>query len=112
MNMLVLWQMGNLIENHIGQIRYLLLYFVGGVLTSFGVLFYMYFRSDWANVVGASGAICVLMGYFALKVKEERSAIIIWILLISFAPAFLGIAIAWYAHIIGFVLGWLLGYIL
>jgi len=112
MNMFVLYQFGNIIENTIGIPRYLLLYFVGGVLTSFGSLAYMYITGDWANLVGASGAISVLLGWYALKDKYQRQGIIVWVLLISFAPLLLGMPIAWYAHLIGFALGWLLGYVL
>ena len=112
MNMFVLYQFGNMIERVIGIPRYLLLYFIGGILTSIGSLAYMYTTGNWANLVGASGAISVLLGWFALKDKYQRSGIIVWILLISFAPLLLGLPVAWYAHLIGFVLGWLLGYII
>ncbi len=112
MNMVVLYQFGNLIESAIGIPRYILLYFVGGVLTSIGSLVYMYYTGNWANLVGASGAISVLLGWFALRDKYQRQGIIIWVLLISFAPLLLGLPIAWYAHLIGFALGWIMGYIL
>jgi membrane associated rhomboid family serine protease len=112
MNMFVLWQFGNMLERYMGKIRFLLLYFIGGILTSVGTLVYMYYTGDWGNVVGASGAISVILGYFALKDKYQRSGIIVWVLLISFAPLLLGMNIAWYSHLIGFVLGWLIGYVL
>lgn len=112
MNMFVLYQFGNMIENAIGIPRYLLLYFVGGLLTSVGSLAYMYYTGNWANLVGASGAISVLLGWFALRDRYQRKGIIVWILLISFAPLLLGMPVAWYAHLIGFALGWILGYIL
>ncbi len=112
MNMFVLFQFGNIIERVIGIPKYLFLYFVGGVLTSIGSLAYMYITGDWANLVGASGAISVLLGWFALKDTYQRKGIIVWILLISFAPLLLGMPVAWYAHLIGFALGWALGYIL
>ena len=112
MNMFVLYQFGNMIENVIGKIRYLILYFIGGILTSIGSLAYMDITGNWANLVGASGAISVLLGWFALKDKYQRSGIIVWILLISFAPPLLGMPVAWYAHLIGFVLGWIMGYII
>lgn len=112
MNMFVLFQFGNIIESHIGAIRYLILYFIGGLLTSVGSLAYMYFTGDWANLVGASGAISVLLGWFALRDPVQRKGIIIWVLLISFAPLLLGMPIGWYAHIIGFALGWVMGYFL
>ena len=112
MNMFVLYQFGNMIEQYLGKFKFLLLYFVGGILTSIGSLAYMYFTQDWVNLVGASGAISVLLGWFALKDTYQRKGIIIWILLISVAPLLLGLPIAWYSHFIGFALGWLLGYIL
>jgi membrane associated rhomboid family serine protease len=112
MNMFVLYQFGNMIETHIGIVRFLILYLLGGILTSIGTLIYMNYTEDWANVVGASGAISVLLGWYALRVPVERKAIIIWILLISIAPLFLGLPVAWYAHFIGFAIGWVLGYIL
>ncbi|MEA3290046.1 MAG: rhomboid family intramembrane serine protease [Campylobacterota bacterium] len=112
MNMFVLYQFGSIIEEAIGVKRYLFIYFIGGVLTSVLSLVYMNVTGNWANLVGASGAISVLFGWYALRVPSERTAIIIWIVLISFAPLFLGFPIAWYAHIIGFVLGWIIGYII
>jgi len=110
MNMFVLYQFGNMIESAIGLPKYIFLYFIGGLLTSAGSLAYMYYTGEWANLVGASGAISVLLGWFALKDKVQRNGIIVWILLISFAPLLLGMPVAWYAHLIGFALGWLLGY--
>ncbi len=110
MNMFVLYQFGNIIERLIGIPKYLFLYFIGGLLTSIGSLAYMYFTGDWANLVGASGAISVLLGWFALKDTYQRKGIIVWVLLISFAPLLLGMPIAWYAHLIGFALGWIMGY--
>ncbi len=112
MNMFVLFQFGNIIEEHIGIFKYLLLYLIGGLLTSIGSLGYMYITTDWANLVGASGAISVLLGYFALKDRYRRNGIIIWILFISFAPLLLNMPIAWYSHLIGFALGWIMGYLL
>ena len=112
MNMFVLYQFGNVIEKVVGVPKYLLLYFVGGILTSIGSLAYMYITGDWANLVGASGAISVLLGWLALKDTYQRNGIIVWILLISFAPLLLGMPIAWYSHLIGFALGWVMGYIL
>ena len=110
MNMLVLYQFGTIIETILGKFRYIILYFVGGILTSFGSLGYMYITGDWSNLVGASGAISVLLGWYALKDSYQRKGIIIWILLISFAPLLLGLPVAWYSHLIGFALGWIMGY--
>jgi membrane associated rhomboid family serine protease len=112
MNMIVLYQFGNSLEVAIGKIKFISLYLIGGLLTSLGSLVYMYYTGNWANLVGASGAISVIVGFIALKDKFNRKGLIIWILLISFAPLALGLSIAWYSHLIGFILGWLIGYIL
>jgi membrane associated rhomboid family serine protease len=35
-----------------------------------------------------------------------------WILVMSFAPILIGLPIAWYSHLIGFAIGFIMGYIL
>ncbi len=112
MNMFILFQFGNQIEEAIGKTRYILLYFIGGLLTSIGSFVYMLLSGNLANLVGASGAISVLIGFLALRDRFNRKGLIIWILLISFAPLLLGLPVAWYAHLIGFIIGWLMGYLL
>ncbi len=112
MNMFILFQFGNLIEQAFGVKKFLIIYFVGGILTSFLSLLYMYSFDSMSNLVGASGAISVIIGLIALKDKYQRQGMIIWILLISFAPLLLGMPVAWYAHLIGFALGWIIGYII
>ena len=112
MNMAVLYQFGNQIEEQIGKIKYLSLYFIGGILTSIGSFIYMVYSGNFVNLVGASGAISVLIGFLALKDRYNRQGLIVWIGLISFAPLILGLPIAWYAHLIGFILGWFFGYII
>ena len=112
MNMFVLWQFGNLLEVYIGKIKFLIVYILGGILTSIGTLGYMYYFGDWVNVVGASGAISVLFGYIALRDSRQRMNIVTWVMLMSFVPLLLGVPIAWYSHLIGFVLGFLLGFII
>ena len=51
------------------------------------------------------------MGYYALKVKEDRKGIAVWILLISFVPLMFDIPVAWYAHLIGFAVGFIIGFV-
>ena len=109
MNMFVLYQFGNLIEKYRGVKRFAILYIVGGVLTSLLSFAFMYFIGFNHNLVGASGAICVLMGYVALVDYSQRKGIITWVLIISVAPILIGLPIAWYAHFIGLGLGFVLG---
>ncbi|MCP4970406.1 MAG: rhomboid family intramembrane serine protease [Arcobacter sp.] len=109
MNMFVLYQFGNLIERHLGKKDFILVYFIGGVLTSLLSFLYIYYLDNHVNLVGASGAICVIMGYIAYFDKYQRKGIITWILLISVAPLLIGLPIAWYAHFIGLGIGLFFG---
>jgi membrane associated rhomboid family serine protease len=109
MNMVVLYQFGSIIERYKGTKFFISLYLVGGVLTSLLSFAFFYSLGLHHNLVGASGAISVLIGYIALKDKFNRQGLIVMILLISFAPLLLGMNIAWYAHIIGFIIGMLVG---
>ncbi|AXK48539.1 rhomboid family intramembrane serine protease [Aliarcobacter trophiarum LMG 25534] len=107
MNMFVLWQFGNMLERFIGSKRFVALYLITGILTSLLSFLYIFYVDIQVNLVGASGAICAILGFYAYFVKEERKAIITWILLISVAPLLIGLPIAWYAHFIGLIVGFI-----
>ena len=107
MNMFVLWQFGNLIERFKGAKELVALYLISGLLTSILSFAYIFYLDNQVNLVGASGAICALLGYVAYYDKAQRSGIITWVLLISVAPLIIGLPIAWYAHFIGLAVGFL-----
>src|SRR5574344_507032 len=107
MNMFVLWQFGNMLERFIGAKRFITLYLVTGILTSLLSFLYIFYVDVGVNLVGASGAICAILGFYAYFVKEERKGIVTWILLISVAPLLIGLPIAWYAHVIGLIVGFI-----
>ena len=107
MNMIVLWQFGNLIERFKGAKELVALYLISGLLTSILSFAYIFYLDNQVNLVGASGAICALLGYVAYYDKAQRSGIITWVLLISVAPLIIGLPIAWYAHFIGLAVGFL-----
>lgn len=107
MNMFVLWQFGNLIERFRGKKEIILLYFITGIITSLLSFLYIYYLDHNVNLVGASGAICAILGYVAYYDKAQRSGIITWILLISVAPLLIGLPIAWYSHFIGLAVGFI-----
>lgn len=107
MNMFVLWQFGNMLERFIGAKRFVALYLVTGILTSLLSFLYIFYVDVGVNLVGASGAICAILGFYAYFVKEERKGIVTWILLISVAPLLIGLPIAWYAHFIGLIVGFI-----
>jgi membrane associated rhomboid family serine protease len=106
MNMAVLFQFGNMLESIKGKVYFLKLYLIGGLLTSLFSFLFIYFFELNHVLVGASGAISVLFGQIAHKDRYNRKGIIVVILLISFVPLLMGINIAWYAHLIGFTIGW------
>lgn len=112
MNMFVLYQFGNLIEKYRGVKEFLTLYFTCGILTSLGSFVYIYYFDNSVNLVGASGAICALLGYIAYFDKYQRGGIITWVVLISIAPLLIGLPIAWYAHFIGLAIGFIFASIL
>ena len=110
MNMAVLYQFGSLLERYYGSEKFAVIYCIGGVLTSLLSFVYIYvmFKTNgtFINLVGASGAISLLLGVLAFLDASSRKGLIIAILLMSFAPVAMGINVAWYAHIIGFALGY------
>lgn len=107
MNMFMLFIFGSLIENAKGKLEFFILYFVCGILTSLFSYAYIYFIDPYINIVGASGALCAIMGYIAFFDKQRRSGMFVWVGLISFVPLLVGLPVAWFAHIIGFVLGYI-----
>ncbi len=111
MNMFVLWQFGTVLEKIKGSFNFFILYFLCGILTSLLSFAYIYYLDNSVNIVGASGALCAVLGYFAYLDKTQRSGIITWILLISVAPLLIGLPIAWYSHFIGLFLGFIYGLI-
>src|SRR5574344_2914119 len=94
-----------MLERFIGAKRFITLYLVTGILTSLLSFLYIFYVDVGVNLVGASGAICAILGFYAYFVKEERKGIVTWILLISVAPLLIGLPIAWYAHFIGIFVG-------
>jgi membrane associated rhomboid family serine protease len=113
MNMVVLFQFGSVIEYARGRAFFLKLYFISGVITSILSFVYVYIAYEHfdqiINLVGASGAICVLIGWIAQRDSFNRKGLIVAILLISFLPLLIGMNVAWYAHLIGFGVGWATG---
>lgn len=110
MNMAVLYQFGSLLERYYGSEKFAVIYCIGGALTSLLSFIYIYvmFKTNgtFINLVGASGAISLLLGVLAFLDANSRKGLIIAILLMSFAPVAMGVNVAWYAHIIGFALGY------
>jgi membrane associated rhomboid family serine protease len=107
MNMIVLFQFWRYIQNYLNQKLILFIFIVGGVFTSFVSLLYTFMFDNNSTTLGASGAICVLIGVFAYIDVARRNGLALFILFISFAPLVFGFNIAWYAHISGFIFGFI-----
>jgi membrane associated rhomboid family serine protease len=69
-NMLFLWIFGNNVEDRLGRIRFLLFYFVCGVIAS---LFFVLFNANSTlPVIGASGAISGVLGGYVILWPRAR----------------------------------------
>lgn len=114
-NMLTLYFFGTYLYRLIGQGRFLMVYFGGGIL---GSILFILLAPSFSIAVGASGAVFALAG--ALVVMRPKLPVLIfpipvpiplWLaviggfLILSFLPY-----IAWQAHLGGLVLGLIAGY--
>lgn len=130
-NMWYLWIFGDNVEARFGHVRFLLFYIASGIVAALAQLWFLW-GSD-VPMVGASGAIAGVLGaYWALFPRHRVDTILpgIWaratlpagtVLFLWFALQLLsGTAsvanntsatggTAWWAHIGGFVFGWLVG---
>ncbi|HEY82194.1 MAG TPA: rhomboid family intramembrane serine protease [Dehalococcoidia bacterium] len=115
-NMLTLYFFGSYLARLVGNGKFLLVYFGGGILG--GILFVL-LAFPFSVAVGASGAVFALAG--ALVVMRPRLPVVVfpipipiplWVaviggfLLLSFLPL-----VAWQAHLGGLVFGLIAGYI-
>jgi len=118
-NMLTLFFFGSYMGRLVGEAKFLIVFFAGGLLgNAFYILYALFLGSPYSVVVGASGAIFALGGALAVVVPKTKvivfpipapiplwAAIIGGFVLISFWPG-----IAWQAHLGGLVLGLLAGF--
>ena len=128
-NMLFLWIFADNIEALVGSRRFVLFYIVGGIAAALG---HIYFNWDSTiPAVGASGAVAAVMGAYIVLFPQSRIKMLFLIFPFTLpALVFLGFwivsqvssgladlsvttaetaGIAWWAHIIGFAFGVLLG---
>lgn len=112
-NMISLYFLGSFVLRLVGEKRFLIVYFLGGIV---GNLFFLLLADPFSIGIGASGAIFALGGIlvimapklpvfiFFIPVPMPLWVAIIIFLLISFMPG-----IAWQAHLGGFILGLIAG---
>jgi membrane associated rhomboid family serine protease len=117
-NMLMLYFFGSYILGLLGEVKLLIVYFVGGLL---GNLLFFLMGNEFDIVVGASGAIYAIMG--TLAVMRPRLKVLIWflvpvdlwILVIIMGALIISTQmgssyIAWQAHLGGLVFGLIAGF--
>ncbi len=114
-NMWALWIFGNNVEEAYGHLGYLMLYLIGGLLAT-GAYVLMNPEAT-VPLVGASGAIAVTMGTYAVLFPGHRVLSLVgWLLIPLPAALFLviwlvaqfglgGTDVAWEAHAGGFLVG-------
>jgi membrane associated rhomboid family serine protease len=116
-NMLALFFFGTYLSRLVGQRRFLLIYFGGGIL---GNILFILLGPAFSIAIGASGAIFALGGALAVITPKLRVFIFpipvplpLWVaviggfIVLSFIPS-----IAWQAHLGGLVFGLIAGYFL
>jgi membrane associated rhomboid family serine protease len=125
-NMLFLWVFGNNVEDHLGRIRFVLFYLVGGVVATFAHIALN--LDSTVPVVGASGAIAAVMGAYLVWFPDApvRTVVIFflitlinirakWLLGFWFVSQFFinpNSGVAWGAHVGGFVFGVVIGLVI
>ncbi len=131
-NMLFLWVFADNIEATIGPWRFLVFYLLGGLIA--GVAHTLFNPESIVPAVGASGAISAVLGAYLVMFPGSRIKVLILIFFTSASvPAFLFLGfwivqqmisgvgsistvdldtggVAWWAHIGGFVFGFLAGF--
>jgi len=114
-NMLTLYFFGTPVRRLVGDIRFLIVYFGGGIL---GSILFILLAPPLSIAVGASGAIFALGGVLAVMRPRIRVFVFpipvpmpLWVaviggfIILSFLPY-----IAWQAHLGGLVFGLIAGY--
>ena len=119
-NMFTLYFFGSFLCRLIGVKRFMLVYFIGGIVGN--IFFFLLPPSPYSIAIGASGAVFALGGTLAVMMPKLRVFVFpipaplpLWVAVIGgfiiltiFSP-FVGIA--WQAHLGGLVLGLVAGYI-
>lgn len=128
-NMLFLWIYGNNIEDYFGPVRFILFYLIGGLAAV--ALHIAFSPNSPIPLVGASGAISAVLGAYLVLYPRARVLIVYFFFFIgtTWLPASIvlglyfvmqlfnavvgfggasGGGVAWFAHLGGFIFGWVL----
>lgn len=118
-NMISLWFLGGVLEQEIGKIKFLLIYFLSGIAGNVVAALGDIYTGDYAVAAGASGAIFGIIGallYIALRNHGRIGSIsgkgIVLMVALSLYYGFTSTGIANLAHIGGLVTGFVLSVLL
>lgn len=115
-NMIMLYFFGSFLLGLLGEVRFLIIYFVGGLL---GNLFIWLIGPSFIPAVGASGALFAIMGTMA--VMRPKLKVLVWFLVpvdlwiialfaaLIIATQMTSTTVAWEGHIGGMVFGLIAG---
>jgi membrane associated rhomboid family serine protease len=118
-NMLLLYFFGRIVYRMMGGWKFLIIYFVGGVV---GNLLYLSVAEQLSFAWGASGAVYAIAGALVVMVPNMRINLYflipvpLWVFVIVFLgilsiPPFAPYGIAWMAHLGGLAVGLIAGFI-
>lgn len=107
-NMFVLWAIGSSLEERMNIIRYLILYFIGGLG---GSILVWQMAEPNSITVGASGAIFALLGAMIVYAQDNPSTFknAITLIGLNLVFTFMIPGISWQGHIGGLVAGLVVG---
>ena len=118
-NMFVLFIIGKRYEQSEGKFRFILVYFLGGILASIASLSYNMIMRNEIVSLGASGAIFALIGASVASVIKCRNKLktiskrqMILFAIFSFYAGFANAGTDNVAHLGGFVAGFLIGFVI
>jgi len=117
-NMITLFFFGRFFARLVGDGRFLLVYFGGGIL---GSIFFLILGPSYSIAVGASGAIFALAGALVVMMPNMKVLVYfivpmpLWLVVLLFFiiwPFIFGLSlnIAWQAHLGGLIAGLIAGY--
>ena len=111
-NMLTLYFFGSYLSSIIGDKKFLLVYFGGGIL---GSILFIWLAPQYHNVIGASGAVFAVAGALVVLNPRLRVLVFFFLPLPLWVVVILGLliispSIAWEAHLGGLIFGLAAGY--
>ena len=113
-NMLTLFFFGRALTMLVGQNKFLLVYFIGGIV---GNLLYIWLGEPLSIAIGASGAVYAVAGALVVILPNLRVMLYffipmrLWVVVLVFFVVWSFIpGVAWQAHLGGLIIGLIAGY--